>query len=94
MPPTETRLPPWKIDLSTTRDSSKGISRLFCFFFLKERQKPSIVARTLQKRFWRTGVLQLGRLLGWPLWADSLEMWDLQHPRERRTVGILGEEFI
>lgn len=39
MPPTETRLPPWKIDLSTTRDSSKGISRLFCFFFFKGKTK-------------------------------------------------------
>lgn len=29
VPPTETCLPPWKSDLSTTSGSSKGISRLF-----------------------------------------------------------------
>ena len=29
VPPTEMRFTPRKIDLSTTRDSSKGISRLF-----------------------------------------------------------------
>ena len=33
VPLTQTRLPPRKIDLSTTRDSSKGISRLLVFFF-------------------------------------------------------------
>lgn len=65
VPPTETCLPPWKIDLSTTSGSSKGISRLFKKKKSNDENHRQRLARP-RNVFWEKGIPTIMRLLdGW-----------------------------